>query len=227
MRSAALILAFPLLAVGQATAQAPSGGGRAVSAPAAPAASIDVGLTWLSITNWLLEVGDTRVLLDGYLTRIDRRLVEADGSSHGPAVTDTAELRALLTRAVPDLRVDLILVGHGHWDHAFDVPAIARMTGARIVGASTVCHQAVALGLAAHRCTAVEGGEVVTVGDVRVRVVRWHHSGDPGTGAGLRHGPLAEADLARGAQHGCAHGRRLCLRFVGRRREREGRRLHT
>lgn len=147
----------------------------------------DVRVTWLSVTNWLLEVGATRILLDGYLTRIDRRLLDADGSSGGTAVTDTAELRRLLEPALPDLRVDWILVGHGHWDHAFDVPALARLTGARIAGARTVCHQALALGLAADLCTAVEGGEVLDVADdVRVRVVRWHHSGDPATDAGRR-----------------------------------------
>lgn len=152
-----------------------------------PADSPAVSLTWLSVTNWLVEAGDTRILLDGYLTRIDRRLVEADGTSHGTAVTDTAELRRLLRRAVPDLRLDWILVGHGHWDHAFDVPAIAELTGARIAGPRTVCLQAEALGVDAGRCVPVEGGEVLEVdGDVRVRVVRWHHSGDPATEGGRR-----------------------------------------
>lgn len=147
--------------------------------------SAGIALTWLSITNWLVEAGDTRILLDGYLTRIDRRLVEADGSSHGPPVTDTAELRRLLSRALPDLRLDWILVGHGHWDHAFDVPAIARMTGARIAGSRTVCHQATALGVDPARCTAVEGGEELSLaGNVRARVIRWQHSGDPTTEAG-------------------------------------------
>ena len=164
---------------------------------ARPAAeSPEVSLTWLSVTNWLVEAGDTRILLDGYLTRIDRRLVEADGSSHGPAVTDTAELRRLLARAAPDLRLDWILVGHGHWDHAFDVPAIARMTGARIAGPRTVCLQVEALGLEPGRCVPVEGGEVLELDGVRAHVVRWHHSGDPGTEAGRRLGSPLELRAA-------------------------------
>ncbi|HUG42323.1 MAG TPA: MBL fold metallo-hydrolase [Longimicrobiales bacterium] len=171
-----LLLATVVPPPGPAAAQAPP--------PADPPA---VSLTWLSITSWLVEFGDTRLLLDGYLTRIDRRLTESDGTSHGSAVTDTAELRRLLVRAVPDLRLDWILVGHGHWDHAFDVPAIARMTGARIAGPRTVCHQAAALGLDPGRCVPVEGGEVLEpAGDLKVRVVRWHHSGDPATDAGRR-----------------------------------------
>lgn len=166
----ALLMAFPLLG--------PVGG------KARPDAA---RLTWLSVTGWLLEAGDTRILLDGYLTRIDRSLVAADGSSLGTAVTDTAELRRLLVPALPGLQADWILVGHGHWDHAFDVPALARLTGARIAGARTVCHQAVALGIDTARCTAVEGGEAVAAGpDVRVRVVRWHHSGDASSASGRR-----------------------------------------
>lgn len=164
---------------------------RSAYSPAAPPAdSVDgVRLTWLSVTNWLLATDETRVLLDGYLTRVDRRLVEADGSSLGSARTDTAELRRLMAPALPELRLDRILVGHGHWDHAFDVPALGQLTGARIVGSRTVCHQATALGVPAGECGPVEGGEVLDVGpDVRVRVVRWHHSGDPATEAGRRLG---------------------------------------
>jgi len=146
-----------------------------------------VRLTWLSVTGWLLEAGDTRILLDGYLTRVDRRLVEPDGSSLGTAITDTAELRRLLVPALPGLQADWILVGHAHWDHAFDVPALARLTGARIAGARTVCHQAVALGIDPALCTPVEGGETFTAGPgVRVRVVRWDHSGDASSDTGRR-----------------------------------------
>jgi L-ascorbate metabolism protein UlaG (beta-lactamase superfamily) len=160
-------------------------GALAAQEPERSAPPQAVELTWLSVTNWLLQAGDTRILLDGYLTRIDRGLVEADGSSLGTARTDTAELRRLLAPALPDLRADWVLVGHAHWDHAFDVPALATLTGARIAGARTVCHQAVALGV--DRCTAVEGGEAFEAGPgVRVRVVRWHHSGAASSDVGRR-----------------------------------------
>lgn len=155
-------------------------------APRAPAPDAVV-LTWLSVTNWLVEAGDTRILLDAYLTRVDRRLVAADGTSSGTAATDTADLRRRLGPALPAGRADWVLIGHAHWDHAFDAPALARLTGARLGGARTVCHQAVALGLDADRCAPLEGGEVFEAGPgVRVRVVRWHHSGDPSSDEGRR-----------------------------------------
>jgi hypothetical protein len=50
-----------------------------------------------------------------------------------------------------------------------------------------VCHQTVALGIDVGRCDAFEGGEAFDVGEhVRVRVVRWHHSGDSLTESGRR-----------------------------------------
>jgi L-ascorbate metabolism protein UlaG (beta-lactamase superfamily) len=190
--SGAIVAAGVLCAAVPATAGAwwpevSAGGALAAQEPEGPAPPPAVELTWLSVTNWLLQAGDTRILLDGYLTRIDRHLAEADGSSRGTARTDTAELRRLLAPALPDLRADWVLVGHAHWDHAFDVPALAALTGARIAGARTVCHQAVGLGVDAERCTAVEGGESFEAGPgVRVRVVRWHHSGAASSDVGRR-----------------------------------------
>src|SRR5699024_5122834 len=87
-------------------------------------------LTWLSVSNCVLEVGGTRLVLDAYVTRVDPSLLTADGLSPRAARSDTARVRRLLEPAVPDLRLDAVLVGHGHWDHAFDVPSVARLTGA-------------------------------------------------------------------------------------------------
>jgi hypothetical protein len=80
-----------------------------------------------------------------------------------------------------------VLVGHAHWDHGFDTPAWARLTGARVGGARTVCHQLAAFEVSADRCTPFEGGEEFEAGPgVHVRVVRWHHSGDSATVNGRR-----------------------------------------
>lgn len=157
----------------------------AACAESAPDATADaappdsVTLTWLSVTNWLLEAGNTRILLDGYVSRVDRTTVEQNGTSTSPAPLDTAAVRRVRDAVLPDHRLDWVLVGHGHWDHAFDTPAWARLTGARLAGARTVCLQAIALGIDGHRCTAVEGGETLALGPgVTARAVRWHHSGD-------------------------------------------------
>jgi L-ascorbate metabolism protein UlaG (beta-lactamase superfamily) len=150
-----------------------------------------VTVTWLSVTNWLLEAGETRILLDGYVTRVDRRIVNTDGTSNGPATIDRATLERIADAVIPDRRLDWVLVGHGHWDHAWDAPGWATLTNARIGGSRTVCYQAVALGVPRERCTTVEGGEVIDIGPaVRVRVVRWHHSGDSTAGGQRLRAPL-------------------------------------
>jgi L-ascorbate metabolism protein UlaG (beta-lactamase superfamily) len=59
-----------------------------------------------------------------------------------PYVTRASLARCLGGRVRPDLevirrqafRADAIIVGHTHFDHALDVPAIARITGARVFG---------------------------------------------------------------------------------------------
>jgi L-ascorbate metabolism protein UlaG (beta-lactamase superfamily) len=151
-----------------------------------PHAADSVSLTWLSVTNWLLEAGDTRILFDGYVSRLDRTTVNDDGTSTTTAPLDTAAVRRVRD-AVPGAHdLDWVLVGHAHWDHAFDTPAWARLTGAQVVGARTVCYHVVAFNDNAS-CTAVEGGESIELGPgVRVRVVRWHHSGDSLSAGGRR-----------------------------------------
>jgi glyoxylase-like metal-dependent hydrolase (beta-lactamase superfamily II) len=95
-------------------------------ADAAPEGAGSVSLTWLSVTSWLLEAGDTRILFDGYVSRVDRTAVNDDGSSTATAPLDTAAVRRVRD-AVPGAReLDWVLVGHGHWDHAFDAPAWTR-----------------------------------------------------------------------------------------------------
>ena len=174
-----------LLFIALAVACTNAGPGAGVARTGAPPQ--DVKLTWLSVTNWLVEAGDTRILLDAYVTRIDRRIVDAEGTSSATAAIDTAFLGRIVNAVVPDRRLDWVFVGQGHWDHAFDAPALAAMTGARIGGARSVCYQAIALGVGADRCRAVEGGEVIDVSPhVRVRVVRWPHGGDSATANGRR-----------------------------------------
>lgn len=151
----------------------------------------DITLTWLSVTSWLLEAGDTRVLMDGYVSRVDRTTVNADGTSTAFAPLDTAAVDRVRRALLPDGGLDWILLGHGHWDHAFDTPAWSMLTGARIAGARTICHQAAAFDVPAERCTPVEGGEVITLGPgVRARAVRWHHSGDSTNNGRVLRAPL-------------------------------------
>ena len=162
------------------------------TAPARAAAPEHVRLTWMSVSNWLIEVGQTRIILDGYISRIPEAAFSGPSFAYAePSLPDTAAIQRVI-EALGSPRIDCILTGHSHFDHAFDVATWARLTGARIVGARSTCLQAVAQGVPDARCTAVEGGELIPLGPyVSVRVVRWNHSGDTTTFEGkLLHAPL-------------------------------------
>lgn len=148
-----------------------------------------VYLTWMSNTNWLVEAGDTRILLDGWVTRIPRpgRLdITKPESLSIPAVKPDIEAVKRILDALDIHELDFILSGHSHFDHSFDTAVWARLTGARIVGPRSTCQQARAQGIPESRCTVVEGGEILNLGKgLKVRVVEWHHSGNPDIPLGL------------------------------------------
>jgi hypothetical protein len=143
-----------------------------------------VDITWMSISNMYYEVGGLKILTDGYFTRLPQSAFSGGGG--GLAKTNQAFMPdvAAVTRVMAALggrsSVSLLLTGHSHFDHSFDTATWSRLTGARIVGSKTTCFQAMAEGLPRRRCTAVDGGERISLGEgVTMRVVRWNHSGDP------------------------------------------------
>ena len=162
------------------------------SIPAQAAPPEKVRLTWMSIANWLIEVGETRIVMDGYISRIPESAFSGPSFAYGePSLPDTAAIQRVID-ALGSPKIDFILTGHSHFDHSFDVAAWARLSGAHIVGARSTCLQAAAQAIPDARCTSVEGGEVIRLGlHVSVRVVRWNHSGDTTTFEGkLLHAPL-------------------------------------
>lgn len=80
-------------------------------------------LRWLGTAGFSIEHESHVLLFDPYLTRasLGRCLL-------GPVRTE----RELIARHIP--RADAIVVGHTHFDHALDVPDIAKATGARVFG---------------------------------------------------------------------------------------------
>lgn len=146
----------------------------------------------MSIANWLIEVGETRLVMDGYISRIPESVFSGPSFAYGePSLPDTAVIRRVID-ALGNPKIDFILTGHSHFDHAFDVATWARLSGAHIIGARSTCLQASALAIPDARCTPVEGGEIIRLGPyLSVRVVRWHHSGDTTTLEGkLLYAPL-------------------------------------
>ena len=161
-----------------------------MAAWAAPAfaAPDRVELTWMSIANWYFKIGDKRILMDGYITRIPGPpFFQAPPNIPGdlyaytqkPYGIDTDAIRKVRDAMLGSDKLDYILVGHSHWDHSWDSPTWAKMTGAPIIGGVSTCLQAAAQGVPAAQCRSVNGGEKIDLGDgVTMRVVRFNHSGD-------------------------------------------------
>ena len=150
--------------------------------PPSPPAWVDI--TWMSVSNVYYEIGSTGVLTDGYISRVPRAAFFGGGGglaqTHAPFVPDAAAVRRVLEAIGGPQRLQLLLVGHSHFDHSLDTPTWSRLSGAPIIGSRTTCLQAEAFDLPAGRCTVVVGRERIRIAEgVTLRVVRWNHSGDP------------------------------------------------
>ena len=157
--------------------------------PVRAADATRVEMTWMSIANWYFQVGDKRIMMDAYITRVpgppffyppqglpnDQYAYTKEG--YGIDKESIAKVRdAVLGRD----KLDYMLVGHSHFDHSWDSPTWSMMTGAKMIGGASSCMQGVANGLPKEQCQAVSGGEKISLGNgITIRVVRFNHSGDP------------------------------------------------
>ena len=122
-------------------------------------------LSWLGTAGFVIESRETTLLVDPFVTRPGlRRLVK-------PLVPDDLAI----ARHVPK-RIDAVLCGHSHYDHAADAPRIARITKAKLVGSASTCAWGAAEGLSEDQLVRIPSrGAVVRFGDVEVRFVPSRH----------------------------------------------------
>ncbi len=141
------------------------GGNRqAFSTPAMLGGPLDprpdvLTLRWLGTANFELTFGGHVLLLDCFYDR-------------GP------RMRPLGFGPSDVVRADQIFIGHPHFDHISDAAQVAARTGATVVGhpiaAEVVMHE----GLPERQTKSVTGlgdGDVVDLGDIRVRVLHGFH----------------------------------------------------
>lgn len=105
-------------------------------------------LRWLGVAGFALTVRQRTLILDPYLSRGGAR-----ATLTRPLVPD----EALLARELP--HADAVLVGHAHYDHSLDAPAVCRNTGATLYGSSAVANIGRAYGLPEHQLVACQGHE--------------------------------------------------------------------
>lgn len=151
-------------------------------------ASNDIELTWMSIANWYFKVGDLKIVMDGYISRVPGQPFfvaspifpnDMFATTIGPRTVEVANV-ARVIKALPDHgRLDYLIAGHSHFDHTWDTPTWAKITGAPLIGGLSTCYQAQAQGLPVRQCRVVNGGEALHLGNgVTMRVVRYNHSGN-------------------------------------------------
>lgn len=140
-----------------------------------------VRATWFSITNLLIEHAGTRVLFDGYVSRLPKEMFHGGPSGYAftnqRVMPDLARVSEVVAALCPD-GLDAIVTGHSHFDHSFDVAAWHHLTGAKVIGSRSTCLQAIGQGVPVEACTVVEGGETIELSpNLRCDVIRWNHSG--------------------------------------------------
>ena len=156
---------------------------------AAFASPARVEMTWMSVANWYFRIGDKRIMMDAYITRVpgppfffappaypNDQLAYTQRSYQVDTPSITRVRDAVLGSGA---KLDYLLAGHSHFDHTWDTPTWAKLTGAQMIGGMSSCLQANAQGVSGAQCRIVNGGEKIILGDgITVRVIRFNHSGD-------------------------------------------------
>lgn len=148
----------------------------------------DIEFTWMSIANWYFKIGDVRIVMDGYISRVPgppyfvaspQFPADIYATTIGPRTVEVANVARVVNALPHHGKLDYLLVGHSHFDHSWDTPTWSKLTGAPIIGGLSTCYQAQAQGVSRHKCRVVNGGEAIRLGDgVTMRVVRFNHSGN-------------------------------------------------
>jgi L-ascorbate metabolism protein UlaG (beta-lactamase superfamily) len=133
--------------------------------------SSGVTLRWLGNNAWEISFGATTILIDPWVTRFPTGTYGPTGTRPDtPLVIDEATVDRYITRA------DLVLVGHGHFDHLGDLPYVAARTGAGVLGTESHANMLRALGVPAAQLTVVRGGESLQYDGYTIEVFPSLHS---------------------------------------------------
>jgi len=127
-------------------------------------------LQWLGTAGYRLSYEGQAIYIDPYLSRVSLRGL-LGGAPAGP---DAAVLARLLPSREQE-KVVGVLVGHCHFDHAIDAPAIARRYGAPAYGSASVA-RLMALHGAPELAVQVQSHRRYELGPFSVRFVPSCHS---------------------------------------------------
>ena len=125
---------------------------------------------FLGATTLLIGDGETRLLTDGFFTRPGTLRVLLGRIAPQPETIAAGLSHAGVTR------LDAVLVGHSHYDHAMDAPEVCRQTGARLYGSTSTANIARGWRLPAEQVCAVQPGKPLAVGAFQVTFIPSRHA---------------------------------------------------
>ncbi|MEW6552840.1 MAG: MBL fold metallo-hydrolase [Actinomycetota bacterium] len=114
-------------------------------------------LRWLGTAGFELISGAASVLIDPYFSRNPRSRPQQP------------------LRPADFTHVLAVFLTHGHFDHAFDVPAIVELSGALVFASPTVCQSLAMKGVPWKKLRPCWGGETCEVGPYRFTAVPARH----------------------------------------------------
>ena len=109
-----------------------------ISSIAAVAAPTSVEMTWMSIANWYFHIGDKRIVMDAYITRVPGPPFfvapvaypnDLYAYTQGPYGVDLPSITRVREAVLGNAKLDYLLAGHSHFDHTWDTPTWAKLTG--------------------------------------------------------------------------------------------------
>ncbi|WP_148301835.1 MBL fold metallo-hydrolase [Sneathiella glossodoripedis] len=94
---------------------------------------------FLGVSSFLVNDGDTSIMIDGYISRPDNIMVQPIAPNpvqiEATLCALNIKLNAKCTADKPNKsHLDAVFSMHGHFDHALDSPLIACLTGATLIG---------------------------------------------------------------------------------------------
>lgn len=130
-----------------------------------------IQVTFLGTTMFLIDDGETKLLVDAFLTHVPLHEVV----TFRRVGTDTAAVDAVLQRIGAE-QVSDIFIAHSHHDHAFDAGHVAQVTGATLHGTTSTLNIGRGYGLGDHHLALAEPGDVVRSGEFAIEIRESKHS---------------------------------------------------
>jgi len=142
---------------------------------AAPRNPHTLAVRWVGFSNYELAYGSHIILLDAYIDR---------GSAFQPLGVKAADFR----------KADVLLLGHGHFDHMSDAASIGAQTKAPVVGAPVTTEKLMTQPIPAAQIKTVNGrgGEVMKFDGFTVEPILGRH-GEPNPQVGPTVGKAIDA----------------------------------